>query len=138
MKRLIGYTIMASDIFRSPEVIVRYKARRKELRGDTSEVDMRKFPFVAKWMFWTLVENEFPYDLISSRHCMLVPIRRFSDDDDMNEDERNELFSIKKEFAESKEFDAVMENIKHNRTIPAVYHLHCLKLEFRTPVSDFS
>lgn len=127
----------ASDVLRSPEVIARYKARKQEVKN-AGPKDMRDFPIIKMWRYWILVENEFPYDLIAESHALLVPKREFQYDQDMRDEERAELFDIKNEVEFTKEFDAVLENLLHNRTIPGHYHLHFMKLKYRTPVTEFN
>jgi hypothetical protein len=127
-----------SDVLRSSETIARYKEKRRAMGDKIKEVDLESLPMVKFWEHWTLVENEFPYDLIAERHCLLVPTRKFLEDEEMTLEERQELFEIKKEFAKDKMFDAILENIKHNRTVPLHYHIHCLKLGYRTPASEFN
>ena len=73
---------------------------------------------------------------VAENHCLLIPLRHFVEDQDMYGAERAELFRIKALFSQSKDFDAVFENIKHNRTIPEHYHLHCVKFKYRTPISE--
>lgn len=127
---------MASDVLRSEEVIALYKVKRRDPEFHLDEFDLRDLPIVKKWKLWILVQNEFPYDKIADNHCLLVPLRQFAEDEDMYGTERSELFRIKEEFKQTKDFDAVFENVKHNRTVPDVYHLHALKFKFRTPVSE--
>ena len=86
-------------------------------------------------LHWFIGKNDFPYDLIASKHDLLVPFRVFADADDMGNAERSELAQIKARLAKTKEYDTVMENIPHSRTVKGHYHLHLLK--FRE-LTDFN
>ena len=127
---------MATDVLRTEEVLSNYRRKSSTPGFDIKKFSLLDLPHVKDWKYWVLVENEFPYDKISVRHSLLVPRRHFTEDENMSSDERQELFFIKAEFKMSKEFDAILENIKHNRTVPDIYHIHCFKFKFRTPVSD--
>lgn len=129
---------MASDVLRTPETLVIYKARRRALGDSLKKVDLTQLPFIREWEFWVLVENEFPYDKIAKKHSLLVAKRHFVHDDEMDILEREEMYAIKKEFAESREYDSLLENLSHNRTVPGQYHLHCLKFHHITPIEELS
>ena len=124
------------DIFRSEECVERYLRRSKEI-NDIGGTDLRELPFVKGWDLWVLVKNEFPYDRIAENHCLLVPKRRFTDDEEMSIEERHELFEIKREFSGDKSFDLMCESMAYDRSVPGMFHLHFLKLKYRTPLSDF-
>jgi hypothetical protein len=127
---------MESDVLRTEECLTKYRAKRKEYGEDLDQFELTDLPHVREYTRWVLVENEFPYDRIADRHCLLVPKRRFVDDGEMLGAERAELLEIKQGYSDSKEFDCVFENLKHNRTVPGHYHLHVLKFKYRTPLSD--
>ena len=129
--------MIRKDVLRSKKCIKSYKERHRSLGAKIESVNLLNLPLVKRWNEWILVRNEFPYNKIAENHCLLVPLRTFSEDEEMSEVERQGLFSIKREFAESKDFDWVLECVKHSRTVPLVYHLHCLKLKYRTPLSEF-
>ena len=80
---------------------------------------------VKEYMHWRLIDNDFPYDVLASRHCILTPRRKFQEDWEMVESERAELFEIKKELGN--DFDTIMENFGHQRTFSMHYHLHFIK-----------
>lgn len=127
---------MESDIFRTEGCIERYRERRREIESGLIQIELKDLLFVNKWKHWILVENEFPYDKIAEYHCLLVPFRRFAEDEEMHEDERLELSQIKNIFSETKDFDVILESLRHDRTVPETYHLHCMKLRYRTPISE--
>lgn len=130
--------MMDGDTLRSGEVLERYKKHRKSLGAGLKVVDLASLPSILEWKFWRMVANEFPYDKIAERHCMLIPDRKFALEQDMTLEERIDLNDIKAYFQKTQEFDCIMENIMHMRTVPGHYHLHVLKLKPRTPVSALS
>jgi hypothetical protein len=129
---------MANDVLRTPETLKVYRARRQKLGDSLAKVDLTKLPFIRAWKYWVLVENEFPYDKIAKKHDLLVATRHFVHDAELDILEREELFAIKAEFAESKEYDSLLENLSHNRTVPWQYHLHCIKFHHITPIEELS
>lgn len=120
------------DVFRSDECVKRYREHRAKIK----DADLTKLPQVERWGHWILVKNEYPYDRIAQKHCLLVPLRSFAEDEEMNGAERKELFMIKKWFARNKSFDILCESLPHDRSVPGVYHLHCMGLKFRTPLAE--
>ena len=128
--------ITETDIFRSEGCIRRYRERRKVLGASINDTDLTKLPLVKEWELWVLVKNEFPYDKIAEDHCMLVPKRKFCDDMEMIEEERWELWDIKKEFSKDRLFDLMCESMQHDKSVTGVFHLHCLRLKYRTPIPE--
>lgn len=97
---------------------------------NSGEFDMRFFlkrDPIKDYEHWLLVKNDYPYDQFAGRHCLLFPKREFQLDQEMLPFERAELFAIKKELAP--EFDTVMENFTHHRSIERIYHLHFIKFK---------
>lgn len=117
------------DVLRSKECIEKYKARKIERKGE--EVDLMDIPSSKEWKYWRLVVNEFPYDLITSKHDMIVPKRKFANFDDMNRWEEWELADIKKELAD--DYDGFLESTISHRTVVSHYHLHCMKFLATSP-----
>jgi len=106
------------DVLRRPETIKRYREERQRMGEALSHVDLKTATMIREYVFWVLVENKFPYDMIAETHSLLVPKRWFTDDWDMNEEERGELFQIKEGFGADKTYDTIFENVKHKRTVP--------------------
>ena len=130
---------MNSDVLRTSKTLADYRAERQRIGADAlSKVDLTDLPMVHQWHHWILVVNEFPYDKIASVHRLLVPLRRFIDESQMTNEEREELFRIKEEFAQHTEYDCLLENLRSNRTVPGQYHLHCIKFHHVTPITDLS
>lgn len=115
---------MENDVLRSKETLERYF---KYLDENVRTPDLRDLPMIFGGNKWVIVKNGFPYDKIASVHHLLVPLRAFTEDIDMTQDERDELASIKRRIGEEKLYDVVMENVAHRRTVPAHYHLHLIK-----------
>ena len=124
------------DVLRTPETLAAYRKKRIAAGGTLSKVDLTTLPFITRWKYWILVENEFPYDLLASRHSLLVPRRFFAKDSDMTKTERKELFLIKEQFSQSQEYDWIVET--NSGSVPGHFHLHCLKLHYVTPISELS
>lgn len=105
-------------ILRTPEMWEKYNQFM-----DASK-DLTTCPLIQSWKYWVLVENEFPYDAITEKHHMLVPIRKFAESGEMKINEWLEFFNIKKEL--QNEYNCFLENTKKGRSVPTLYHLHLL------------
>lgn len=79
--------------------------------------------------YWFITWNEYPYDRIAKKHDLLVPKRKFASSEQMTKAERDEFEKIKKTFTKTQEYDSVMENIPHQRTIRDWHHLHLIKFK---------
>lgn len=121
------------DVLRSSKVQKQYRTRHKKQGGFNPEFFETKPG--KEYKYWRLIENDFPYDRVAKKHSLLSPRRNFINDWEMKDEERQELFEIKKEVSESQEYDSILENIPHNRSLPSHYHLHFVKWHF---VTDFS
>ena len=73
---------------------------------------------------WKIIENDFPYDLISSEHHMLVPVRHI-EERDLNNEETQELLDIKDKFIHNR-YDFIIEATAKNKSIPNHFHLHLI------------
>lgn len=85
---------------------------------------------------WFITWNEYPYDRIARTHDLLVSKRKFASSEGMTKAERDELEKIKKIFTRTQEYDSVMENIPHQRTIRDWYHLHLIKFKGEFKLRD--
>lgn len=81
--------------------------------------------------YWFITRNEYPYDRLAKKHDLLAPKRKFASSTDMTNLERAELERIKKIFEKTAEYDSVMENIPHQRTIRDWYHVHLIQFKGR-------
>ena len=52
---------------------------------------------IKKWVYWRVINNDFPYDILAKKHHILTPNRIFMHDSEMSHAERRELSRIKKE-----------------------------------------
>jgi hypothetical protein len=81
-------------------------------------------PPVKSFNFWKVIENDFPYDLIASKHHMLVPLRHIPEEG-LNEDEIKEVKQIKEDLINS-DYDWTIEATRKNKSIPDHFHLHLI------------
>ena len=112
------------EVLRTKKCLKRYHDKRKKLGKEFSNVDLTKLECVRRYFYWTLVKNEFPYDKITKRHDMLVPLRKFPKEGNMTMLEWCELMNIKKEI--EKDYDSFLENTFHRRVLSNIFHLHCI------------
>jgi hypothetical protein len=117
------FSMSASDHFRSNEVSEKYRAHR-----DTGALE-KSCPLcdttaVIGYRSWKIIPNEFPYDLIAVVHDMIVPLRHV-DEAGLTDEERAELIEIKNSTLGT--YDIVVEATRHNKSIPAHFHLHLIK-----------
>lgn len=112
-------------VLRTSKVEKDYTKRLKAIEGGSYVFDFLKLPIIKKWDYWILVKNEFPYDKIAQTHDLLIPTRFFSDVDEMEDLELNELYDIKEELAD--DYDVYCEATKSSRTVPEHFHIHCIE-----------
>ena len=72
--------------------------------------------------FWKIIKNDFPYDVITDVHHMLVPVRH-SIEPDLTDEEREEFREIKNSYLEM-HYGGMYENMHGGQTIPAHMHIH--------------
>lgn len=121
--------------FRQPSSEIYYKKQRQN--------NLNLIPFsdwteriVKEYIYWIVIENSYPWDLISKTHHLLIPRRSFSYEWDMEDEERTELIGIKKELYST--YDMFVENCHSLRSIPDHFHIHCIITEDETnPEYDF-
>lgn len=75
---------------------------------------------------WYIIENLYPYDLITKEHHMLVPKRVFSKMSECTRDEWNEYKYIINLLEEEGHYDGILENFSKGRSIMKHLHLHLL------------
>lgn len=79
--------------------------------------------------YWKVLHNNFPYDMIASEHDLLIPRRHFTNEIEMDAEERAELTLIKTEILPKiKTYDTILENFMRTRSVKH-YHIHLLKLK---------
>lgn len=79
---------------------------------------------IRTFKHWKITDNAFPYDLIASKHRMVVPNRHVPEEE-LSGDELNELAKIKREFIDS-DFDYIIEATTKNKSVPEHFHLHLI------------
>lgn len=115
----------ASDHFRSSEVSEKYRAYRGTGALENS-CPLCKETAVVGYKSWKIIPNDFPYDLIADVHDMIVPLRHV-DESGLSDEEKAELLEIKN--SALSEYDIVVEATKRNKSIPAHFHLHLIKIK---------
>jgi hypothetical protein len=79
---------------------------------------------IKNFKYWKITDNSFPYDLIASKHQMIVPNRHVAEEELLS-DELDELIKIKREFIDT-EFDYIIEATTKNKSVPGHFHLHLI------------
>jgi hypothetical protein len=86
-----------------------------------------KSPAVVEFKYWRIINNEFPYDLISDVHHMIVTKRHITEDK-LNTEEKEELQSLKLGYI-NKEYEFMMEGTNRKKTIPEHFHVHLITVK---------
>jgi len=73
---------------------------------------------------WKIVENEYPYDFIASRHHMIT-LKKHTGEEKLTKAERDEFTEIKRQFLNSN-YDMLFENTDKKKSIKNHYHLHMM------------
>lgn len=114
---------MASP-FRTKEMTSKHEEYKKNEKSDGVCALCTKKP-IKDFLYWKIVENSFPYDLVSSVSHILVPKRHVTEKD-LNSEEYNELKSIKENIL-FKDYDYIIECMPKEMSIPSHFHQHILK-----------
>lgn len=83
-------------------------------------------PRLKEWKYWFLIENRFPYDEVFKLSHMLVIKRDAGEIYDLTLTETHELLQIRKTL--SQDYDAIMDNLPHRRSVTIRYHVHLVKM----------
>jgi diadenosine tetraphosphate (Ap4A) HIT family hydrolase len=109
--------------------------RTKETSDKLKAKERLELPFsfhslekIREFKYWYIVENQYPYDRVAKVSHILVPKRVFADLEEMEFEEWDELHSIKAELGMSEDYDSIIENMPHERSVRHHYHLHLVKL----------
>jgi len=111
------------------------------LRTEETEKMYQKFlkgskqgcPFCLKdlllkeYRYWVVVDNKFPYDLISSKHHLLATKRHIAKMRDLNKEELKEYYKIVDSICQG--YSYIARNTPKLMTVPAHLHLHLIKLK---------
>lgn len=80
---------------------------------------------LKEWKYWFLIENRFPYDDVFETSHMLVLSREAASIYELTTSETHELLQIRSTLGE--DYDAIMDNLPHRRSVPVRYHVHLVK-----------
>lgn len=112
--------------FRTKETEYSYYAFKMDSHASTDCVICAKNSIMI-FKYWKIIENQFPYDRISTIHHMIVPIRhvRFGE---LSMDEISELEQIKRNEID-KVYECIIESTALTQSVPEHFHLHLLVLK---------
>lgn len=77
--------------------------------------------------YWKIIANDFPYDRITQKHDMLVPLRHVVGRE-LSDEERSELEKLKETYL-GERYQSVLESLQSAMTIPSHFHVHLLVLK---------
>lgn len=80
---------------------------------------------VKKYNYWTMIENDFPYDKVARVHQLLVLNRHVGKEKDLTIAELTELVQLKNQLLENDDYEFLENNIRR-RSIPNHFHIHLL------------
>lgn len=103
-----------------------YLKRRKSKKDADCPICSR-IP-LAKFKYWKIIKNNFPYDRIAKKHDMIVPLRHIVEKD-LKREEYLELIKIKNNFLKKEAYNYIMEATAHTKTLPEHFHLHLIVLK---------
>lgn len=120
------YSIIANmaSPFRTKEMTDKHEAYKVETREVPGVCALCEKHAILDFEYWKIVENSFPYDLVSSVSNILVP-KRHTIESGLNAEEKTEYEKIKKEVL-SREYDYVIECMPKEMSIPSHFHVHIL------------
>ncbi len=108
---------------RTSEMKNRYKEYIKLHPSDGSCPICTK-PAIKTFKYWKITDNAFPYDLIATKHHMILPLRHVTEAE-LSKEELKELAGIKKDVVDV-DYDYIIEATTKNKSVPAHFHLHLI------------
>jgi len=114
-----------NTLLRTPETWERYQNAPKH--PECFMCEEPALDTVVEFDNWLIVQNEFPYDAVATRHHMLIPVRHFQFIENATPDEYDELYQIKEDIEKWDWYDCIMENFTVAQSVPAHLHYHLLK-----------
>lgn len=120
------------DLFRTLAAAKRYKDYRAH-RAANETCPLCTKPPLHAFIFWKIIPNDFPYDLIAETHHMIIPLRHVVEEK-LTEDERSEFLSIKQSHLQ--DYTYIIEATRNVKSIPEHFHLHLIIGKKRTNVLD--
>jgi diadenosine tetraphosphate (Ap4A) HIT family hydrolase len=83
-----------------------------------------------EFKYWIILENRFPYSLISEKHHLLSIKRHIKNLDELTLDEGVELESILYQINTNQiDYDMISYNVPKRQSVPFHFHLHLIKLK---------
>src|SRR5438128_1151808 len=113
---------MGSYFLRSDEMNRRYSEHKNKVDAKNDNFSDRAERTVQEFKYWLIIQNIFPYDLISSVHHLLIPKRPVPMNGDILPEEKDELLEIRKVVAPN--YDCIIENFPRNQSVPGQFHYH--------------
>ena len=103
------------------------EATYQQAKQDKTLRPLEDEPRLKEWKYWFLIENRFPYDDVFETSHMLVIKGPAQEVYDLTISESHELLQIRKTLKE--DYDAIMDNLPHRRSVPTRYHVHIVKFK---------
>ena len=111
---------MRQTVLRTPQTHQAYEAFKQTA---SSGCPLCRSEPIHEFTHWKLIENDFPYDMVTDRHCMLVPKRHIATFEDLDTTARNEFRAVYR----LDSFDAMLENFPSAQSQPSHYHVHLIR-----------
>ena len=112
-----------SDLYRSEVIAKNYQEHRESVKFSES-CALCLAPSLIEFDQWRVINNDYPYDLIASKHHMLIPKRHITEAG-LSEAESKELISIKNH-EQLRDYDYLIEAANHKKSIPQHFHIHLI------------
>jgi len=77
---------------------------------------------IETFTYWRTIPNKYPYDAVTQKHEMIIPIRHCTEKD-LTEVEKNELKELKTTFIND-HYIYLIEALPNSKSIPGHHHLH--------------
>ena len=114
---------------RTEKTETEYEEKLKTLNQNDCFFCSARPVLIHDFNLWRIVENDFPYDVITKTHHMLTPKRHVAKESMLSEEERMELFKIKEEILPTLSYHMVISNLPIQQSIPGHFHLHVIELK---------
>ena len=111
-----------TELLRSKEMAEKYRQHKDSGAMDDICV-LCKAESIKEFIYWKIINNNFPYDLLAKQHHMLVPVRHIREDQ-ITAEEYNELLDIKANNLDV--YDYIMEATPKAKSVPYHFHLHLI------------
>jgi len=108
--------------FRTDEMNRKYK-EYQESGGLSGACVLCEREPIEVFMYWKIIQNEFPYDTIAEIHEMIVPLRHVTESY-LTQEEQDEFKIIKE--SRLQQYNYIMEATMKRKSIPAHFHLHLI------------